>query len=655
MTPPKAADTKPVGDEGPTLDVVQGRLEEILSEQSLTDDTFIKQNIDMQMYIPLATLVRHQTFDGMDKPVDVGILLAAARRSDKLSVDEEHCMVKPIFKVRRNTLILHDLPEDIAEEDLRALFASFSDVEALTTVRPDVNNTAYITFKTDDIAQSAALWLRSQNLRGESIKCAVKSEHFARTFMAATASQMMAQHVMPMPAMMWASPWMAEQGGYHQWQASGGNFGGFDTTAQDPWGVSQMYWHQAEAAGCWATPRDTGHDGMFSGDKGDYGKGGGKDRGGKAKGKGRGRRKGGGSFMTNERESAQLAHAEAMAVMSELVPSAAAEMQRLPRQELASDPSTITSTAMTAAAAATSVAASSEQASPEMGPLDASAVVAAAAAYGGMDSSVFGESEIIDEGYKHAFRKYDRSTIMEVCNAMDEILKPESYTAFEEEHAYAASLFRQIPCKDWAPMPTPMMPFAHEKKNSDMADYNDGGTRGRKERCGSNWSKSSMTSGVDGPEDDWGDSWGDAGGRRRKRSSHRNERYGPGRGDTSKGGDADPKESTRGRASSVTRGRASSVTRSMTWVEKARAGFEKGGGGGAQVQKWCPKGQVDEATDKIADENATVTGSAHGAAPEAADGVAVSADASSEATKPSKPSWADKVRLGKATAPAATK
>merc|ERR1719440_1991206 len=117
-------------------------------------------------------------------------------------------MVRPLLKPRRNTLILRDLPEEFPEEELKALFDSSPESENFCSLKPDVNNTAFVSFKSDEAAQNVALWLRSQKLQGAEIKCAVKSEHFVRSFYPASAG----------PSMQASSPYMMPQAwGYPSW------------------------------------------------------------------------------------------------------------------------------------------------------------------------------------------------------------------------------------------------------------------------------------------------------------------------------------------------------------------------------------------------------------------------------------------------------
>lgn len=52
----------------------------------------------------------------MGKLVDVSLLYEAALRSQQVVVDKEAMQLKPVIKSKRNTVILHDLPDVSVEE-----------------------------------------------------------------------------------------------------------------------------------------------------------------------------------------------------------------------------------------------------------------------------------------------------------------------------------------------------------------------------------------------------------------------------------------------------------------------------------------------------------------------------------------------------------
>jgi len=650
-----------------TLDVVQGRLEELLSKQNLTEDAYIQQNMNAQMYIPLAILASHQLLGGLG--VDIGMLLAAARRSDKLGVDEENFMVRPLLKPRRNTLILHDLPEGISEGELRELFAASP--ESLSAVKPDVNHTAFVTFKTDEAAQSAALWLRSQTLRGASIKCAVKSEHFLRSFFpAATMSQVMQGYTMQGQQVMWGTPpWMVGPSPgqqQYQWQEY---WGDDPTAAAGPQGQ--------DVAGCWGADMSDGGKSIGANFK---------DRGGKAKGKGKRRAKGGGCGKSESAAGAsdlagtpdQNAQKGAEATQRAMQDFSASQGMSLPQ-----DPPDLASASDLAVAGT------------DLHAADTGGYGAPSASPG-----CYEEESEENVGYTHGYRRYTRQQIIEVCNRMDEITKPESYIRFEEENPDGAALFCQFPCKDWAPLPTPQIPFMMSgdgKRSMDSGEHGEGYGGGRSRKgTGSSWSRSRATSGsvdVQQEEDsgNWGDDWSGEGGRWRRKSSWTDRSSWPA---------ADSWEEAGYKGSWGSRSRSSS--RAMSWVEKAKAGDaaekENRGGKGAwgekgawgqQQPKWLAKARVDEATGKDSGEGnaATTDKGDSGEAESSSANVAAEAPPSEKESSPAqappsakesspaqatpssagkgqaqpsgaaenpdvekKPSWADKVRQGKSVA-----
>jgi len=273
------------------LDAVQGCLEDLMSKENLAEDPVIQQHVNAQMYVPLYILAAHQKVLKLGPAASMETLLKAARQSDKLSVDAENMMIRPMMKQRRNTIILHDLPDDVQETELRELFLASPEPESLSAVKPDVNHTAFVTFNSDEAAQTVALWLRSQKFRGNSVKCAIKSDHYMRSFFPAqpvNPTSTLSQLSSPgqgAQAMSWPnSPWTGP--GTPAWLSPGMG------PAYDP-----MDW----GAGGWAQAPEKG-----SGKGGKGGKKGGKK--GKCKG---------GEGQTAEFDTEAAAHAEVASRMEQ--------------------------------------------------------------------------------------------------------------------------------------------------------------------------------------------------------------------------------------------------------------------------------------------------------------------------------------------------
>mmetsp|Transcript_100527 Transcript_100527/g.174532 ORF Transcript_100527/g.174532 Transcript_100527/m.174532 type:complete len:660 (-) Transcript_100527:63-2042(-) len=641
---PEAVETKPEeekqGDEElPPVEVeftqtlindVQSRLEDLLSKQSLADDAFIQQHFNAQMYISLSILIRHTSMQslGASPTTLLEAAKAAAQQSEKVTLDKDGWMVRPLLKPRRNTLILHDLPEDTTEEELVELFASSPESEAFCSLKPDVNNTAFATFKNDESAQNAALWLRGQKHKGAVIKCAIKSEHFVRSFYPASPSPMMqaaSPYMMPGQVMMWNPQWMQVQ----QWQGqTDADAVGYD--------MSQM-WSDGRGWQQFTGLQGTGHQGNAeSGADGHFvrrdSKG---DLKGKGKGKGKGKRKGGGgSFSMPDTDMMQM----------ESLPRVDKGSASMPRMSNENFPPL----------------AGSPPSEPEAG--------AAAAATG---ASAEDDLEI---GYKHNFRQYSRQQIIEVCNSMEDIAKPESYQRLESENAVA--LFRETACKDWAPLPTPQIPFAsfnsepasrNSESGRERADSGASGYGGRK----ASWEpRGSRSQSVDRYEDsEWagGDTkwWEPTAPRSKSRRRSSSRSYRKGWDDYSEKGYGQ-QWVEKGSAEQDTDWKDQQASRKPSWAEKVRGG----GNEGTQYQpRWVAKTAKTEEDDGAAAATSTLpaasdcepapsTSAPAGAAkavevpgdggsePKASDNDAQEARKTGETAASSAPTWADKVRQG---------
>jgi hypothetical protein len=109
------------------------------------------------------------------------------RQCKNISLDEANNKVRPTA-VERNTLILRDIAPTVPVEDLKKLFDE-SKTGKVVSIRPDVENTWFVTFENQDICQKTAIWLLSQTFQGKPVKCRVKSENLVRSFYIPSAQQ----------------------------------------------------------------------------------------------------------------------------------------------------------------------------------------------------------------------------------------------------------------------------------------------------------------------------------------------------------------------------------------------------------------------------------------------------------------------------------
>lgn len=168
------------------VDKVATELERLLSKKNLAEDKQISSALNPQLYVPISTILTVVSLKELTTSADV--VVAAAKKSDALGLDDAEQMVRPLLKSKRDTVILRDIPEDATEAELRGLVAGAPKAPAVLEVTKEVNQIWFVKFGTEEACQDVAWWLRSQKFRGEPVKVAIKSEHFLRSFFQAPAA-----------------------------------------------------------------------------------------------------------------------------------------------------------------------------------------------------------------------------------------------------------------------------------------------------------------------------------------------------------------------------------------------------------------------------------------------------------------------------------
>jgi len=135
--------------------------------------------MNSQMYIPLLVILHHERLKSREESEES--LILAASSSSKLGLNEQQTMVRPLLKVKRNVVILRDLPADTTEAELSDFLHEAPCGDRLESVKAEVNNTWFAKFKLED-TQEIVLWLRSQSFKGQPVSASIKSEHFLRSF-----------------------------------------------------------------------------------------------------------------------------------------------------------------------------------------------------------------------------------------------------------------------------------------------------------------------------------------------------------------------------------------------------------------------------------------------------------------------------------------
>mmetsp|Transcript_26843 Transcript_26843/g.49337 ORF Transcript_26843/g.49337 Transcript_26843/m.49337 type:complete len:555 (+) Transcript_26843:72-1736(+) len=322
-------------------------------------------------------------------------------------------------KARRNTVILHSLPEDATEDELKAIFTDCPESKVLRSLKPDVNNTAFVAFETDEAAQNAALWLRSQKFRGAAIKCSMKSEHLTRSFFRPNLPQQTPPAAAWTGVSAWSSHATSMQQQQQQQQPGQWAFQGAIDPSAGGKGASFVDASGAVCMGAMPAGAQWSNGWMPSG--GAYvAQPSMQDMQGGCSSKGKG--SGGGRPRQGSKGSAAGKFPMQGFNASLAVPQSATPVREASREQI------------------------------HGGHSDTDSAIGTGVVHGLEGLQQY------DRGYSQEFRQYSRTEILDICSKVTSLDMPESFQKVKEDE-HDALLFRAAPCEDWAPAPSPRMSF----------------------------------------------------------------------------------------------------------------------------------------------------------------------------------------------------
>jgi la-related protein 4 len=155
---------------------IRRQVEYFLSREYLSTDPYLVSQMNSDMYFPITTVATLTTFK-----VDLEVLVKTLRKSTSLSVNDNGTMVKPNFKIQRNTLILRDIPSSTKVEEVQAIFQG-EGCPATTGIRPDIGDCWFVTFTSEEDALKALDFVRGRTFQDAPVKARIKSENLLRSF-----------------------------------------------------------------------------------------------------------------------------------------------------------------------------------------------------------------------------------------------------------------------------------------------------------------------------------------------------------------------------------------------------------------------------------------------------------------------------------------
>eukprot|EP01113_Clastostelium_recurvatum_P042011 TRINITY_DN6770_c0_g1_i3.p1 TRINITY_DN6770_c0_g1~~TRINITY_DN6770_c0_g1_i3.p1 ORF type:complete len:687 (+),score=176.29 TRINITY_DN6770_c0_g1_i3:220-2061(+) len=165
-------------------DALLRQVEFYFSRQNISSDKYLVSQMNKDMFVPISVIAGFKKVGALTS--DVEKIASVMERSTQVTLDPSRTMLRPNFKIQRNTIILRDVPSDTPVEHVRNIFAGMAanntpaSMEGIS-VRADVGNTWFVTFPEEDMASDALFFVRDKTFLGHPVKARLKSESLLKS------------------------------------------------------------------------------------------------------------------------------------------------------------------------------------------------------------------------------------------------------------------------------------------------------------------------------------------------------------------------------------------------------------------------------------------------------------------------------------------
>eukprot|EP01112_Ceratiomyxa_fruticulosa_P020265 TRINITY_DN685_c0_g1_i1.p1 TRINITY_DN685_c0_g1~~TRINITY_DN685_c0_g1_i1.p1 ORF type:complete len:740 (-),score=220.20 TRINITY_DN685_c0_g1_i1:182-2401(-) len=171
------------------------QVEYYFSRQNLATDHFLVSQMNGEMWVPISVIAGFKKVSALT--TDPNVIAKTLSHSTNVVVDSARLLIRPNFKLQRNTIILRDIPSSTPVEEVKAIFepattldgsekpvggeAQANSALSVTSVRADIQDTWFVSFASEEMAQDALFFVRDKQFRGKPIKARMKSENLLRS------------------------------------------------------------------------------------------------------------------------------------------------------------------------------------------------------------------------------------------------------------------------------------------------------------------------------------------------------------------------------------------------------------------------------------------------------------------------------------------
>uniref|UniRef100_A0A7S1THP5 HTH La-type RNA-binding domain-containing protein n=1 Tax=Compsopogon caeruleus TaxID=31354 RepID=A0A7S1THP5_9RHOD len=172
-------------DQETLCELIVRQVEWYLGRQNLSSDYFLQQKMDKDngYWVNLEVIASFPKMKRLGAPSAAQIAECLSQRSSEIEVDMQRLLVRPHFMLtepKRSVLILRDIPSSVSVDEVRAIFGGLK-IPAITSMRPDVEDTWFVSFEDEEGAYMALDAIKSKLFHGRPVKGRARKEAIIRS------------------------------------------------------------------------------------------------------------------------------------------------------------------------------------------------------------------------------------------------------------------------------------------------------------------------------------------------------------------------------------------------------------------------------------------------------------------------------------------
>ncbi|EFC50215.1 predicted protein [Naegleria gruberi] len=152
------------------------QVEYYFSRQNLSTDHYLVSQMSHDLFVPVSVIANFKMIKTLTNDLD--LICEAVKNSNQVILDAANKKLKPNIVLKRNTVIIRDISQNVPKEEILKLFSHDNQP---VNIHSDIGNTWFTSFETEEKTIEAVQHLKTQQWDEKPIQARIKTESLLKT------------------------------------------------------------------------------------------------------------------------------------------------------------------------------------------------------------------------------------------------------------------------------------------------------------------------------------------------------------------------------------------------------------------------------------------------------------------------------------------